>query len=827
MKERFYQFTRRYYGAFLFALPILTLAFIFRDFFFGENIFSFKDVLTNFLPYFFSESKSSTLINQSILAGFPLLVTISAGWFDPVRQFFFHFFDAVDTYRVLVLSYLLLAYIGTYFFARRLGMRLEAAVLSGVIYLFAGQMMLWSESLIIVVYYAILPLGLLLVDYSVRTQTVWKKGMCSVLMGLMLGVGWLAGHVQWLIYTYLMVGGYWLYLALRANRQTEALAREAVWFGLVLLLSATVGFPQIWAILNFLPLTVRSVMPFGAVFDYSYFPQHLLLYLIPSFSIPFAIPYVPFPQSFQNYIGIIPLLIVLFGIFHFKRFRRVPHLIFFASVFLFCFLTSIEYSPIATLMHYLPVFRELRETVRVMFIGDFALALCIGLIVQHLWLQRAAGVHESPRFYLILKRLFLWLLVPVITLFTLIKLFFIARIERKVDAYFLTHRYPHTTGGLPIEHYFSLIHTWIEQMITQLSVLNPEVLSIILFGILGYVLLHTLERQKSAVFWATLLCGVSLNFAVVYAGYLHGISKQELLTPPSTAMFIKSQEASSTAPFRIASPLSGLPFYTESVRCNIPDIGNWNMDEQTVLLHKELLDPNLFLYYDLDSLDAFETYATIQMENLTSYLGSSTNEDNPYSIGTQLNTLDDKMALVLARENVYKAFNIKYFIALVPLNYPGVKKVYTASVGTCKSPVYVYSLGNPWPRYFLTNTISTISPTATFLDWMDVINKAPRPTVILQEKSALRQPGALMTPVTPKLTTDGMVFTTNNSQDTYLFVGNAWLPGYRASIDGVDVHILEVNYAMMAVFVPAGTHTIELKYTATPPTLLTFLRQLF
>ena len=819
MKEHFYRCGRRYYAAFLFALPIATFVFIFREAVFDGRIFLFVDVLTNYLPYFFSESKSSTLIQQSMFAGFPTLVSIGAAWFDPVRQLFFYFFDAVDAYRIMVLLYFLIAYVGTYFFARRIGMRHEAAILAGIIYIFAGQVMLWSQAISIVVYYALLPVALLLIDYQIRAQTTIKKSLFSVSIGILLGFGWLAGHVQFLVYVYLMVGAYWLYLSLSVHLHIKTFAQETVWFGVVLLLSAAVGFPQIWAVLNFLPVTVRSFLPLSSVFAYSYYPHHLIQYLIPSFSI----PYLPLPRAFHNYIGIIPFIIALFGLFHYKRFRQVPNLTFFAGVFLFCLLASIQYSPIAALMHYLPVFHELRETVRIMFIGDLALALCIGLIVQHLWKERAAGLHESARFYLILKRLFIWLFVPTVVLFTVIKLFFIARLERVVDTYFLTNMYPNTVGKLPLEHYISLIHTWLEQVVTQFSLLNPDILSIAVFGILGYVLLHSLERQKSSVFWATLLCTVSLNFAIVYAGYIHGISKQELLAEPSTATFIKNQEASSTAPFRIASPLSGIPFYTEAVRCRFPNIGDWNMNEQSFLLHKELMDPNIFLYYGLDSLDGFDSYSTAKMANLTSYLGSSyVSLSDQYSVGAEQNTLDDKMAQLLARRNVYSAFNVKYLITLVPLNYPGLKEVYTTSAGTCKSNVYVYSLSNQWPRYFLTNTVIEVNRDAPFLTWMDAINKASRPTVILQEKSLIRRSGISLTPVAPRLTSDSMLFTTNNNEDAYLFIGNAWLPGYSASIDGTETSILEVNYTMMAIFVPAGIHNIELRYTATPPTLPTF-----
>ncbi|HEV8677603.1 MAG TPA: hypothetical protein VN701_02115, partial [Candidatus Paceibacterota bacterium] len=104
------RFAEKYENQLLFLLPLAAFAFVFRDIIFNGGIFSYFDVATNYLPYYFSEWKSTGVIDQSILAGFPPLVTISAGWFDPVRAFAFHFFDAVDTYRLLDLSYIAIAY---------------------------------------------------------------------------------------------------------------------------------------------------------------------------------------------------------------------------------------------------------------------------------------------------------------------------------------------------------------------------------------------------------------------------------------------------------------------------------------------------------------------------------------------------------------------------------------------------------------------------------------------------------------------------------------------------------------------------------------------
>ncbi|HEX9989872.1 MAG TPA: hypothetical protein VGE45_15530 [Chloroflexia bacterium] len=45
-----------------------------------------------------------------------------------------------------------------------------------------------------------------------------------------------------------------------------------------------------------------------------------------------------------------------------------------------------------------------------------------------------------------------------------------------------------------------------------------------------------------------------------------------------------------------------------------------------------------------------------------------------------------------------------------------------------------------------------------------------------------------------------------------LVVAESWYPGWRGSVDGQQVEVLRANYLSQGVVVPAGTHTVELRY---------------
>ena len=59
---------------------------------------------------------------------------------------------------------------------------------------------------------------------------------------------------------------------------------------------------------------------------------------------------------------------------------------------------------------------------------------------------------------------------------------------------------------------------------------------------------------------------------------------------------------------------------------------------------------------------------------------------------------------------------------------------------------------------------------------------------------------------------DSINFDVNLLSNGLLFIGNTWLPGWHAYVDGVETEILKVNYIYMALPLSKGEHQVELRY---------------
>ncbi|PWT89451.1 MAG: hypothetical protein C5B55_11365, partial [Blastocatellia bacterium] len=58
-------------------------------------------------------------------------------------------------------------------------------------------------------------------------------------------------------------------------------------------------------------------------------------------------------------------------------------------------------------------------------------------------------------------------------------------------------------------------------------------------------------------------------------------------------------------------------------------------------------------------------------------------------------------------------------------------------------------------------------------------------------------------------------YETSATTATILVASEIFYPGWKANVDGIPARILLTDYLLRGVYLPAGAHTIELRYTAT------------
>jgi hypothetical protein len=813
MKYLLTQGNSRWFKVAVFLVPLLCLFFIFREVIFQSKIFSHLDVLITFVPYYDFLSHGAGLITPSILSGFPVYVSTNSSWFNPVNKIFFSFFDAVDTFRILDVSYLVLAYVFSYLFMRRIRIGHFASIFGAMVFVFAGQVMLWSETIIITNYYFLLPLSLYIIDLAVHSKFV-RGALLYLLLGVCLGWGWVSGHVQFLIYIHTLALVYFVFLLWQQKREgksVRSLIPSLVLFGFSMLVSFLVGFKEIHAILNFLPVTARaSGVTLDAATAYAYAPHHLIYYFLPYFKF----PYISLSQSFQNYFGLLPLFIFCLSFLTWQDLRKNKYFSFFFGVLAFCFVASIKYSPIAFILHQLPFYSSFRETFRLMFIGDFALGIVVAMAIEKIYENRERIYPRIQGYLLWARRIFFWLVLPIIALVTLIKIFLFTKIEDFLDKYFVTHIYSKTVGGFPLEHYYAIISSYLHQAIDQLYILDSGIIILIIFGVSSYLLVKHIKDLSLNAFIALGILLTALNFGAVYVHRIVGIPKDELLSLPHTAEFIKNREGNGGS-FRIFSPLMATTMYDEETKCVFPDMGNWDISNESFVLRKELIEPDLTILYNLESADGYEPYVPVRISEILGYVGSRFSTTDNHSLDGEKTSLGKKVQLLIERKNILRALNVKYVLSLVPITDRDFREVYKEDIGKCKSSLYMYELRDYFPRYFVTNNIVNIKPDEPFLSQMSKISTFNTPAILLESQTSLPQTATrYMQPVSPTLTENSKrEFSLLVPQDGFLFVGDALIPGWHASVDGVETPILRANYMYGAVFLLAGHHTVKLEYT--------------
>src|SRR3954468_21533037 len=118
--ETFKTQLKRYAPVIIFVLPILCLLFIFRKVIFLGYFFGNGDIIFNFFEYFNYFAHGGNIISQQLLSGFPVLVSVAGVWFYPLNRLVLWLFNPFTAYKIIDIGNILLAYLCTYFYARKI-----------------------------------------------------------------------------------------------------------------------------------------------------------------------------------------------------------------------------------------------------------------------------------------------------------------------------------------------------------------------------------------------------------------------------------------------------------------------------------------------------------------------------------------------------------------------------------------------------------------------------------------------------------------------------------------------------------------------------------
>ncbi len=781
----------------IFILPILALLIIFRDVLFAGRIFSDGDSFLYFYPLFKIIASSKSLVTPSILSGFPLYTSVNASWFYPVYSFLFRFFDLYNGYHYLTLLNFILAYVGTYWYTRSLKVSHAGSSIAGAVFIFSGQLMMWGSVIVNTNYYWILPFVLYGIEHA-------KKGgyysSYLLLSALLLGTGWLSSHTQFIVYIHAFVFCYYLRFCIVPVRKDAARAMYRTVLMLIMFgISAAIGYVQIHSILSFTSQTARAGgVALSEAFAGSYLPQDLLQYIIPFWRLPF------FPAAAPNlYIGIIPFILLVYALWNNKQNSTVR---FFAFTFFVSLVTGFYYSPVALLIHYLPFAHAFRELSRLMLIGDFAAAMLAAFAFDRL--AMSTSDERFLKLLLIFKKVLLWVGAPLVFIATVSRLFFTVMIEQVLQGLFFKFKYANTAHLAP-EHYQALIRQYTKSALDIFSLTNPQTIVSIIFIVLLFVACRQRARVHQSGWALLIMLLIVCNTTCTYAGFYTTVPRALAESEPASIAAI-SDDRSNDQPFRIFSLFTGVAEYDRfAVNCSNDSA------EDRLAFEQALAVPNINIQYELESADGYENFMPKRIAELLAYVGSERATAGELLSSKKI-PVEERIQEFTRRTDVLRLMNVQYVLSPYQINDPGLFEIYHGDLPGCGGTDYVYKLLNAMPRYFFTDKAEQLKSSSDDIDALaHELGQAMHNHSIVLETAAVHsaeEGTALIAELQPETSGDKITFTVNEPKSGYVFVGNAWLPGWHASVDSKPVTIERADYMYMAVPVEAGSHRIEFFY---------------
>lgn len=145
----------------------------------------------------------------------------------------------------------------------------------------------------------------------------------------------------------------------------------------------------------------------------------------------------------------------------------------------------------------------------------------------------------------------------------------------------------------------------------------------------------------------------------------------------------------------------------------------------------------------------------------------------------------------------------------------GLSKVFQTDFKNGQDNIYVYEFFDYYPRTFMVGQAKVEEP-EKIKEHLLKVDFDPKQTVFLEEKTDWGAQGAMAASAQFEKYEDQEVkIKTQASSDGFLFLSDAYYPGWKAYVDGQEKKIYLANYAFRAVEVPQGEHEVIFKYEPT------------
>ncbi len=709
------------------------------------------------------------LWNPYAWLGFPLLAESQVGVLYPLNILFLLPLPPYLALTLFVTLHFSLAATFTYILGRVLGISQIGATVASLSFGFGGFLMTQVPNLNGMTGGVWLPLIFCCFVYALRVQR-WE---IAVLGGGALALQVLTTQPQIVFYTVLLLVCYALYQTFvgqasclsKHNRQ-DACPTAKIW-GLLALLGSVgllLAAPQLLSTWELKNLSVRSDgLSYDIFIFWSLAPQQWLNLILPSlFGNNVLLPTQALSTNFTEafvYIGILPLVMVFFS----WRERHRPEVLFLWLIIpLGVWLSLGGYTPLYRVLHQVPIFDLFRVPARWSLLVTFALSMLSGYGVD-------AYLRESSSRGLRWGLFGLW---AGITVSLLGLSFFNEPLLQWANSLPAESDLTHALQMLLKDSLFKVAWSYHDRII--LEPLNwlvmPKAALVTRLGVtvgllIGYATCH-LSRRNFAL---AALALTAFDLALSGGTAINNVTTADFWQRPSPAA--------------------------------------------NYIITAQQHDPQLARFFSLKDNRQAKNVAARLGEYLPAiyHLFSVTGHQSP---------------LLLAQYDTYNTFLTQYPAQSLTLTGARLVIAHEPILANSFPLVYqdeawhIYENPNPLPRAFVVHQAISVTESSLALIQLRQATFNPRQTVILETTEPLP-------PLPPQGHSADQVTLTRYSPSAieihakvdspaFLVLLDTYYPGWQALVDGQPTPIKRANYFGRAVYLPAGSHTVQFVYRPVP-----------
>ncbi len=336
----------------------------------GIGYMAVKDYIKNVLS-----AGEFPLWNKLNATGIPFAADVQSAVFYPINVIVL-IFPVYVGFKLYFTIHLSLAAIGMYYYIKRISKNIYISLASGLVIMFSNILIIRFNHINTMASIAWLPFMLLITDKLVE----YKKAKYAIILGTLMSLQFFAGFPQTALYSDIFLFCYYLSFNLHYKRKFTELVKEIAifvgsYFGLIAV--------QLFPLAQLIVFTKRSDMTYNFFIGGSQSWRMLIQMIYPAFwgagSSNLNIG-VEFPTDI--YIGIIPLLLCIYGIrYYFNDFRVKVCL--YTMIVSFAYTCCGELPFLAKIIYHIPILNSFRVPSRILYV---AIISCLILAFYSLFL---------------------------------------------------------------------------------------------------------------------------------------------------------------------------------------------------------------------------------------------------------------------------------------------------------------------------------------------------------------------------------------------------------------------------------------------------------